>query len=85
MVADKEKTRHQLAIAKGQLEGILRMIDENAYCLDISNQLLATISLLRKVNADVLEAHLAHCVKESEGEEKDEKLKEISSLLRRLV
>lgn len=84
MQADHNKIHHQLAIAKGQIEGILHMIDDDAYCLDISNQLLATIALLKKVNCDVLQAHLEHCVKHAEGEEKEAKIAEISALLKRL-
>ena len=84
MKAGKEGVRHQLAIAKGQLDGILRMVDEDAYCLDISNQLLATIALLKKVNCDIVQAHLEHCVKNAEGEDKEAKIQEISALLRRL-
>ena len=84
MQADSKKALHQLNIAKGQLEGISKMIEDDAYCLDISNQLLATIALLKKLNCDVIEAHLAHCVNHAEGEEKSAKLQEISALLKRL-
>lgn len=84
MQASHDKVRRQLSIARGQLDGILRMVDDDAYCLDISNQLLATIALLKKVNNDVVEAHLLHCLKDAEGEEKEAKIQEISALLRRL-
>ena len=84
MKASADHVHHQLAIAKGQLDGILRMVDEDAYCLDISNQLLATIALLKKVNCDVIQAHLEHCVKNAEGDEKEAKIQEIVALLKRL-
>ena len=84
MKADANKIKHQLAIAKGQIEGISRMIEEDAYCLDISNQLLATVALLKKINCDVLQAHLEHCVMDAEGEEKAAKIQEIAATLRRL-
>ena len=84
MKASADYVHHQLAIAKGQLDGILRMVDEDAYCLDISNQLLATIALLKKVNCDVIQAHLEHCVKNAEGDEKEAKIQEIAALLKRL-
>jgi len=41
------------------------MIEEDRYCLDISNQLQATASIIKKANTKVLSAHLQHCVKES--------------------
>lgn len=84
MKAPAKPVLHQLAIARGQLEGIARMVEEDAYCLDISNQLLATIALLKKLNITVLEAHLEHCVKNASEAEKDEKIKEITAILSRL-
>ena len=84
MQASHEKVKRQLAIARGQIDGILRMVNEDAYCLDISNQLLAAIALLKKINSDILEAHLLHCLKDAEGEEKEKKIQEIAALLRRI-
>lgn len=42
MKAKKTDVSHKLKVARGQLDGILKMVDENRYCVDISNQLLAT-------------------------------------------
>ena len=47
MVKDQEKVKKYLNIAKGQLEGIIKMVDEDRYCLDVSDQLMATRSLLK--------------------------------------
>ena len=41
MKAKKGDIVHKLKIARGQLDGILQMVEENRYCVDISNQLLA--------------------------------------------
>lgn len=85
MKADHEKVTRQLKIAKGQIDGLLRMVEEDAYCIDVSNQLLATASLLKRVNAIVLSAHLEHCVKEAKTEEEaTKKIAEIQALLLRL-
>ena len=85
MKADKTKVKRQIANAKGQLEGISKMIDEDAYCIEISNQLLATIALLKRVNNIVVSAHLQHCVRSAgSGEELEEKLKEIEMTLERM-
>ena len=85
MMADKTKIKRQIAIAKGQLEGIGKMVDEDAYCIEISNQLLATIALLKRVNNIIVSAHLQHCVRNAgSGEELEEKLKEIEMTLERM-
>ena len=42
MRADHEKIRRLIYTARGQLDGILKMVEEDRYCVDISNQLLAT-------------------------------------------
>ena len=85
MKADKSKVKRQIAIAKGQLEGITKMIDEDAYCIDVSNQLLATIALLKRVNNIIIAGHLEHCVKSASSQtELEEKLKEIETTLERM-
>ena len=65
MKADKKKITRLLKTAKGQIDGILKMIEDDRYCIDISNQILATNSILKKANLEILKAHLENCVKES--------------------
>lgn len=85
MKADHAKTTRLLKTAKGQIDGLLKMIDEDRYCIDISNQLMATQAILKKVNNEVLHAHLGSCVKEAfEHGSGDEKLEEIMKLLDKL-
>jgi DNA-binding FrmR family transcriptional regulator len=85
MVADHRKVKKKIAIARGQLDGIVKMIDQDAYCIDVSNQLLATIALLKSANEDVITAHLRSCVENAESKkELDEKMKEISQVLKRM-
>ena len=55
MKADPAAITRQLKIARGQLDGILRMVEEDRYCVDISNQILATQALLRRINKQILE------------------------------
>ncbi len=86
MKADKEKVTRQLKIARGQVDGLLRMVEEDRYCVDISNQLQATIAILRRVNQEVLHAHIRGCVREGLGtDEPNEKLEEALSLLDKLA
>ncbi|HCG64686.1 MAG: transcriptional regulator [Spirochaetes bacterium GWC2_52_13] len=87
MKADHKQVTQALKTARGQLDGILRMVEEDRYCVDISNQLLATEALLKKTNKIVLQAHLQSCVKESFETETDveQKISEILKLLDKLV
>lgn len=65
---------------------ILRMIEEDRYCVDISNQLLATQALLKRVNQEILRAHIRSCVREGlHTDEPNPKLEEALQLLEKLV
>jgi DNA-binding FrmR family transcriptional regulator len=72
--------------AKGQLEASLKMLEENRYCVDISNQLMATIALIKRANKQILSEHLNHCVIESiENNDAETKIKEIEQLIERMM
>ena len=58
MKAKKGEVIHKLKIARGQIDGILQMIEEDRYCVDISNQLQATQALLKSANQQILQAHI---------------------------
>ncbi len=83
---------HQKELTKlnriaGQVEGVKRMIEDNRYCPEILAQLKAVRSAVRTVEAQVLEAHLQHCVTDAfEGNDKaaaQEKINEIKDLFKR--
>jgi DNA-binding FrmR family transcriptional regulator len=65
MKGDRENAAKLLRTARGQIDGIIKMVEEDRYCVDVSNQILAAISILRKVNTGVLRAHLDSCVKDT--------------------
>lgn len=85
MKADKSSVTRLLKTARGQLEGILKMVEEDRYCVDISNQILATQAILAKTNKEILRSHITCCVKnamESDNEQdKEKKIDELLSLL----
>ena len=89
MQADHDKVLRQLKIARGQIDGIVHMVETDRYCIDISNQLMATQSLLARVNADVLKAHLEHCVKTAmvtgSASDQDAKLQEVERVIDKLA
>ena len=85
MRADHKTVLRLLKTARGQLDGILSMVEENRYCIDISNQILATQSILSKVNREILKAHMKGCVKEAfEQGNAEQKIEEITALLEKL-
>lgn len=86
MHADKVKVTRLLKTARGQLDGLLKMVEDDRYCIDISNQLMATEAILRKVNKEVLHSHLECCVKEAlENEDANEKMQEIMAIMDKLA
>lgn len=85
MRADKEKISRLLRTARGQIDGILRMIDEDAYCIDISNQVMAAQSVLGRANREIISAHLEGCVLDAmQNGTGEEKMKEIMILIDKL-
>ena len=62
---DPKKIKKYISIAKGQLDGIIKMIDEDRYCLDVIDQLMATRSLLKKTNNLIIKNHIDNCVKDA--------------------
>ena len=62
MKADHNNVSRLVRNAQGQLDAVLRMIDEDRYCMDVANQLLASQALIRKATREVLRAHMSACV-----------------------
>jgi len=86
MQADKAKVARLLKTARGQIDGILRMVEEDRYCIDISQQLMATEALLNTVNREVLTAHLKSCVSNAGTKtERDEKIDELVGMLQKIM
>jgi DNA-binding FrmR family transcriptional regulator len=78
----KKKASLNLKTAYGQIEGILKMLDDDRYCIDVSKQILSAASLLRKANLEILRGHIKTCVKDAiEDGEGDEKIEEIFSII----
>lgn len=89
MNADRKKALTQLKTAKGQLDGIIRMIEEGRYCIDISNQILASQALLKKAQKHILVQHMEHCVMDAVNSDNQElrvaKTKEIEDIMQKLL
>ena len=60
MNEERKKALQSLKAAKRQIDGIIKMVEDGRYCIDISNQIMAAQSLLRKTNVLILKQHLDH-------------------------
>lgn len=82
MKADKNSVTRLLKTAKGQIEGVLNMIEDDRYCIDVCNQLFAVQSLIKKANKEILQSHMNSCVREAfENGNGEERINEILTIL----
>ena len=85
MKADQKQIVRLLKTARGQIDGILKMVEEDRYCVDISNQILATDAILRKANKEILRAHMKCCVKDAfQTGQEDRKIDELIDIIDKL-
>lgn len=81
---DRTKAINLLKTAQGQINAAIRMAEENRYCVDVMNQIDASIALLKKANVLILEDHMNTCVISSFNEGKqEEKIQEMIHLLKK--
>lgn len=59
---EKDAILARLRTVEGHLRGIVRMVEDDAYCVDVIKQTKAVQRALDKANALLLERHLNHCV-----------------------
>jgi DNA-binding FrmR family transcriptional regulator len=81
---ENDNTLRRLKTVEGHLRGVIRMVEEDAYCIDVIRQIQAVEAALNKVSAQILEGHLSSCVTTAiQGNNKAERervLKEISEV-----
>ncbi len=81
-----QKTLNLLKTARGQLDNVIGMVEDDRYCIDIAKQVLAVAALLKKANHEVIHNHMKTCLVEAlQSEDSDlhsEKIEEIMVLLR---
>ena len=85
---DKTLLRNRLKRIEGQVRGLQRMVDEEAYCVDILTQIGSVVSASEKVATILLKDHVEHCVRESiekGGTEADEKIEELTAAVERFL
>lgn len=84
MKADRAVVTRLLKTARGQIDGVLGMVESDRYCMDISNQVLAAQSILNKANKEILKAHMHCCVKEAVTAGDETKIDELLALIDKL-
>jgi CsoR family transcriptional regulator, copper-sensing transcriptional repressor len=84
---NKDDYQRRLRRIEGQVRGLQRMIDEDAYCIDVLTQTSAVTHALRKVALGLLDEHIRHCVTQAAAgdEDADAMITEATSAIERLI
>jgi DNA-binding FrmR family transcriptional regulator len=84
---DKHQLQNRLRRIEGQVRGLQRMVEEEAYCVEILTQIASIVSASEKVALILLEDHVEHCVREAieDGEQADEKVVELAAAVERFL
>ena len=76
---------HRLNRVEGQIRGIKGMLEKDAYCVDILNQVSAASSALNSFTRVLLENHIRSCVAEDIRDGREDKLEELVKTLQKLM
>lgn len=80
----QERILHRLKIAKGQLENVINMVEDDVYCIDILNQMQAVEKAIEQTESVMLENHLTSCVAHAiQKGNKDEAIKEVMQVFKK--
>jgi CsoR family transcriptional regulator, copper-sensing transcriptional repressor len=86
---EKQAVQQRLRRIEGQIRGLQRMVDEDAYCVDVLTQVAAVQTALEQVAVRVLDAHVRGCVAEAvagpDESAAEERLDELMSAVRRFA
>ena len=84
---EKAKLKNRLRRIAGQVAAVERMLDEDAYCVDVLTQIAAASGALSKVGQIILESHVKSCVadamKNGSTKDRDAKLGELIEIFRK--
>ena len=80
----QERILHRLKIARGHLNKIIEMVEEDCYCINVLHQMQAVESGLKETEGLLLENHLKTCVTDAIGKgKKDEAIAEVMKVFKR--
>jgi DNA-binding FrmR family transcriptional regulator len=81
---NRDDTIRRLKTVEGHLRGVIRMVEQDEYCIDVIRQIQAVESALNKVSTQILENHLNSCVTTAiqgkDPRERERVLKEITEV-----
>jgi DNA-binding FrmR family transcriptional regulator len=86
--SNKAAVLNRLRRIEGQVRGLERMVEEDTYCIDVLTQVAAATKALQAVAVELLDDHLAHCVRDAlatGGPAADERVAEASAAIARLM
>jgi DNA-binding FrmR family transcriptional regulator len=83
----KSHTIQRLKKIEGQVRGIARMVEEDRYCIDIVNQMMAARAALKSAEEEMLKVHVGHCVEHAitsgNTDDQRQKIAELMDILSR--
>ena len=84
---DKHQLQNRLRRIEGQVRGLQRMVEQEAYCVEILTQIASVVSASEKVALILLNDHVEHCVREAmeDGQKAEEKVAELSAAVERFL
>ena len=93
-MADEKQSKFENPITRmrrveGQARGIIKMLEEDRYCVDILQQLIALEAAARKARIKILDIHAKHCIQEAlasdDAVDQSEKVAELISLVEKMA
>ena len=83
--AERKKLIHRLNRSEGQIRGIRKMVEKDAYCPDILVQSAAVNAAVNAFNRDLITSHIRGCVVRDLREGREEVLDELVATLQKLM
>lgn len=81
---NSQNSLKRLKTVEGHIRGIIRMVEEDAYCIDVIRQIQAVEAALNKISSQILEEHLNSCVitaiRSEDENERERVVKEIAEV-----
>ena len=82
---EKKKLANRLSRIEGQIRGLRRMLDKDAYCMDILTQAAAANAALNSFSRELLASHMHSCVVRDIREGRDETIDELLGILSKMM
>jgi len=81
----QERILHRLKIARGHLNKVIKMVEEDSYCIDVLHQSQAIQKALKETDNLMLENHLKTCAADAIGKgKKDEAVAEVMQVFKKM-